>query len=136
MKDLFSTEALRAVEDLFVSENEKEINQITTVQGQLAALVAMLSSKGIFDGEDVHTWETKSEEMGKQIKEILVLGAELAEMGTYYIDDEEEDEYTAKRISLAEKTVAFCKDLGKSAVSAQSMLDDLRELDSGTDQED
>lgn len=71
MKHLFDEETVQDLEKMMEQEQEKEITQIATTQGQIAALVAILRSKGILTYEDVGRWERESDEMTSLISSVL-----------------------------------------------------------------
>jgi hypothetical protein len=59
---------------LMAEESEKEIVQVSTMQGQIAALVALLRQKGVLTTEDVQKWEKDSDEMASLISATLKAG--------------------------------------------------------------
>jgi hypothetical protein len=49
------------LKELFTAERHQEIKQLTTMQGQIVALVIILKSENVLSKESIDQWETLSE---------------------------------------------------------------------------
>lgn len=64
--------------DLLNAEREQEITQITTLQGQIIALVMILRDIGILRKNDVDRWEKQAEESANLLVRIMRAGEVVA----------------------------------------------------------
>ena len=109
MENPFDEKAVDHLETMMRAEEEKEITQIATTQGQIVGLIVLLRSKDLLSSEDVDKWETLSGECGEKIAGLLRATNKARQVEA---EDEDMVENLESKLDLLLRSIDFGRMMG------------------------